>query len=123
MSRMATPGSLLPGSFVLGRLSHADRVGLVYRAHHAENRDARPASALVLTEISDVSNSLAGLIEQISSDTQSQAEIATTVATSMEDILRITDRTTTGTQQTAESIGELADLAVELKGSVAGFKV
>ncbi len=48
MSRMATPGSLLPGSFVLGRLSHADRVGLVYRAHHAENRDARPASALVL---------------------------------------------------------------------------
>lgn len=45
---MATPGSLLPGSFVLGRLSHADRVGLVYRAHHAENRDARPASALVL---------------------------------------------------------------------------
>ena len=81
------------------------------------------AAGQALTEISDVSNSLAGLIEQISSDTQSQAEIATTVATSMEDILRITDRTTTGTQQTAESIGELADLAVELKGSVAGFKV
>mgnify|MGYP001766762954 FL=1 len=81
------------------------------------------AAGQALTEISDVSNSLAGLIEHISSDTQSQAEIATTVATSMEDILRITDRTTTGTQQTTESIGELADLAVELKGSVAGFKV
>ena len=48
MSRMATPGSLLPGGFVLGRLSHADRVGLVYRAHHAENKDGRAASALVL---------------------------------------------------------------------------
>ncbi|MFO0607551.1 MAG: protein kinase [Polyangiales bacterium] len=45
---MATPGSLLPGGFVLGRLSHADRVGLVYRAHHAENKDGRAASALVL---------------------------------------------------------------------------
>ena len=81
------------------------------------------AAGRALTEISDVSNSLAGLIEHISSDTQSQAEIATTVAASMEGILRITERTTTGTQQTAESIGELADLAVELKGSVAGFKV
>ena len=48
MSRMATPGSLLPGGFVLGRLSHADRVGLVYRAHHAENKDGRAAAALVL---------------------------------------------------------------------------
>ena len=48
MSRMATPGSLLPGGFVLGRLSHADRVGLVYRAHHSDSRDGRAASALVL---------------------------------------------------------------------------
>ena len=81
------------------------------------------AAGRALTEISDVSNSLAGLIQHISSDTQSQAEIATAVATSMEGILRITERTTTGTQQTAESIGELADLALELNGSVAGFKV
>ncbi|HZV53416.1 MAG TPA: methyl-accepting chemotaxis protein [Rhodocyclaceae bacterium] len=81
------------------------------------------AAGQALTEISDVSTSLAGLIERISTDTQSQASIATTVATSMQDILKITERTTTGTQQTAESIGELADLAVELKGSVAGFKV
>jgi twitching motility protein PilJ len=41
----------------------------------------------------------------------------------MQEILKITERTTTGTQQTAASVGELADLAVELKGSVAGFKV
>jgi twitching motility protein PilJ len=81
------------------------------------------AAGQALTEISDVSNSLAGLIERISSDTQSQAQIATLVASSMEGILKITERTTSGTQQTAESIGQLTDLAVELKGSVAGFKV
>ncbi len=41
----------------------------------------------------------------------------------MQDILRITGQTTASTQQTAVSIGELTELAVELKGSVSGFKV
>ena len=81
------------------------------------------AAGQALTEISDVSQNLAALIERISSDTQSQASIAKTVADKMREILQITDRTTTGTKQTAESVGQLADLAVELKGSVAGFKV
>ena len=81
------------------------------------------AAGQALTEISSVSTSLAGLIDHISTDTQAQAGIATTVAGTMQDILRVTEQTTTGTKQTAESIGELADLAVELKGSVAGFKV
>ena len=49
--------------------------------------------------------------------------IATKVAGSMQDILRITAQTTTSTQQTAVSIGELTELATELKGSVSGFKV
>ena len=39
------------------------------------------------------------------------------------DILRITEQTTAGTQKTAQAVGELAGLATELKGSVAGFKV
>jgi twitching motility protein PilJ len=81
------------------------------------------AAGQALTEISTVSTSLAGLIEYISSDTQAQATTATSVAARMQEILKITERTTTGTQQTAASVGELADLAVELKGSVAGFKV
>ncbi len=81
------------------------------------------AAGQALTEISEVSNSLAGLIERISADTQAQAQIATLVASSMEGILKITERTTAGTQQTAESIGQLTELAAELKGSVAGFKV
>jgi twitching motility protein PilJ len=81
------------------------------------------AAGQALTEISTVSTSLAGLIEHISSDTQSQATIATKVAATMQNILQVTEQTTVGTKQTAESIGELAELAVELKGSVAGFKV
>jgi twitching motility protein PilJ len=81
------------------------------------------AAGQALDEISSVSTSLAQLIETISSDTQQQAEIATRVANNMQHILGITEQTTAGTKQTAVSIGELADLAVELKGSVAGFKV
>ena len=81
------------------------------------------AAGQALNEISSVSQDLARLIEAISSDTQEQANIATKVADSMQDILRITGQTTTSTQQTAVSIGELTELAVELKGSVSGFKV
>jgi twitching motility protein PilJ len=81
------------------------------------------AAGQALNEISSVSQDLARLIEAISSDTQEQADIATKVADSMQDILRITGQTTTSTQETAVSIGELTELAVELKGSVSGFKV
>jgi len=81
------------------------------------------AAGQALNEISSVSQDLAHLIQVISSDTQAQADIATKVADSMQDILRITGQTTTSTQQTAVSIGELTELATELKGSVSGFKV
>jgi len=81
------------------------------------------AAGQALNEISSVSQDLARLIQTISSDTQAQADIATKVATLMQDILRITGQTTTSTQQTAVSIGELTELATELKGSVSGFKV
>ena len=76
-----------------------------------------------LAEIERVSAETAKLIERISASTEVQAKAATQVAEKMKNILAITDRTTTGTQQTAVSIGELADLAIELKGSVSGFKV
>ncbi len=81
------------------------------------------AAGQALNEISAVSSNLANLIETISSDTQQQAEAAKRVAENMQQILQITDQTTAGTQQTAISISELASLAGELKGSVAGFKV
>ncbi len=76
-----------------------------------------------LAEIERISAETAELIERISVSTEIQAKSATQVAEKMKGILAVTDRTTAGTQQTAVSIGELADLAVELKGSVSGFKV
>lgn len=76
-----------------------------------------------LEEIGSVSAETAELIEQISTDTQKQAANAMRVAESMRGIQAITEQTTRGTRQTAVSIGELAELAVELKGSVSGFKV
>lgn len=44
---MASPGSQLPGGFILGALSHADRIGLVYEAFPAEGRGQK-SRALVL---------------------------------------------------------------------------
>lgn len=81
------------------------------------------AAGQALVELGDVSVEVAKLVEKISSDTQKQANVATEVAGTMRDIQSLNEQTTRGTQQTAVSIGQLADLAVELKGSVSGFKV
>lgn len=91
--------------------------GVIEGAHLSD------AAGRALADISTVSRQLAGLIEGISADTKQQAEIATRVAQAMRDILRITEQTSAGTRSTAVSINELAELAVELKASVAGFKV
>ncbi|HTJ96235.1 MAG TPA: methyl-accepting chemotaxis protein [Rhodocyclaceae bacterium] len=88
-----------------------------------EGAQLSDAAGQALEEISTVSQNLAHLIESISGDTETQAGVATDVAKRMQNILHITEQTTTGTRQTAVSIGELSELATELKGSVAGFKV
>ena len=81
------------------------------------------AAGQALSEIGEVSQNLADLITNISDATRQQADSATGVAGKMQDILRVTEQTTAGTQKTATAVGELAGLATELKGSVAGFKV
>ncbi|HEX9179466.1 MAG TPA: methyl-accepting chemotaxis protein, partial [Burkholderiales bacterium] len=81
------------------------------------------AAGQALAEIGKVSQDLAGLITGISSATRAQADSATKVAGNMRGILAITEQTTEGTKRTARSIGELATLASELRGSVANFKV
>jgi twitching motility protein PilJ len=81
------------------------------------------AAGQALSEIGQVSRNLTQLIENISTATQKQAQSATSVAENMGGILRITEQTTAGTQKTAAVVSELASLANELKGSVAGFKV
>ena len=81
------------------------------------------AAGQALSEIGQVSRSLAELIETISAATRQQTDVAERVSRSMLDILQITEQTTNGTRQTAVSIGQLTSLAAELKGSVAGFKL
>ena len=81
------------------------------------------AAGQALAEIGDVSRNLSDLIENISLSTQGQANSATKVARLMQDILRVNEQTTVGTQRTADAVDELTALASELKGSVAGFKV
>ncbi len=81
------------------------------------------AAGQALSEIERVTRSLADLIDTISRATQAQADAAGKVATNMQDIQDITNQTTDGTKQTAASVGQLTELAAELKGSVAGFKL
>lgn len=81
------------------------------------------AAGQALSEIERVTRSLADLIDTISRATQAQAEAAGKVATNMRDIQDITNQTTDGTKRTAASVGQLTELAAELKGSVAGFKL
>ena len=102
-----------------------DAVGAMENATRdvVEGAQLSDAAGQALSEIDEVSLEAAHLIERISTDTQEQAATAGRVAATMKDILTVTEQTTFGTQQTAVSIGQLTDLAVELKGSVSGFKV
>ncbi len=81
------------------------------------------AAGKTLAEISEVSKTLASLIAGISSATQDQAESTSRVAATMQDIKTISTQTSEGTQKTADSIVGLKQLAKELQGSVAGFKL
>ena len=81
------------------------------------------AAGKALTEIETVSNSLARLIQSISTATEAQTQVASTVTKNMQQIQEITSQTTEGTKLTADSVGQLTKLAEELRDSVAGFKL
>jgi twitching motility protein PilJ len=81
------------------------------------------AAGQTLNEIGEVSKKLAGLIADISSTTQSQAEATAKVAETMQEIRNISVQTSEGTQKTAQSLGGLTRLADTLKNSVSGFKL
>jgi twitching motility protein PilJ len=81
------------------------------------------AAGTALADIGRVSRQLAELIERIAQNTSEQASSAGGVAVSIERILSVTEQTSQGTRQTAQSIGQLATLARELKASVARFRV
>ena len=81
------------------------------------------AAGAALADISRVSNRLAELIQGISFATGLQATSANGVAHNMQHILSVTQHTQDGTEQTAQSIRQLAVLAQELKNSVSRFRV
>ncbi|HEX4911512.1 MAG TPA: methyl-accepting chemotaxis protein [Permianibacter sp.] len=80
-------------------------------------------AGVALEEIERVSADLAELIQTISNAARQQAASAGHVSNTMHVIQEITNQTLHGTQVTAQQIGKLVELADELKGSVAGFKL
>ncbi|GHC08599.1 methyl-accepting chemotaxis protein [Thermomonas carbonis] len=76
-----------------------------------------------LGEIEKVSSDLSGLIEGISVAAQEQSTAATDITQTMNTIQSITAQTSQGASQTVQSIGNLAQLASDLRRSVADFKL
>ena len=70
-----------------------------------------------------MSSDLSGLIEGISVAAQQQSNAASNITQTMNTIQSITAQTSQGASQTAESIGNLAQLAADLRRSVADFKL
>lgn len=76
-----------------------------------------------LGEIEKVSTDLSNLIQNISSAAQQQSYAASNITQTMTTIQSITAQTSQGASQTAASIGNLAQLAADLRRSVADFKL
>ncbi|WP_426688941.1 methyl-accepting chemotaxis protein [Rhodanobacter ginsengiterrae] len=76
-----------------------------------------------LGDIERVSHDLSALIQNISTAAREQSAAATDVSVSMNAIQEITSQTSQGASQTADSIGTLAQLASDLRRSVAHFKL
>jgi len=91
--------------------------GVVAGANLAQN------AGEALEAIETVSKHLADLITNISESAAQQANAATNISDTMNVIQEITTQTSAGTNETAASIGNLAELANELRRSVAGFKL
>lgn len=86
-------------------------------------RGARLAqdAGVALAEIEGVSQTLAELILSISDAAQLQTSSAGQISHTMAVIQQITSQTSSGSTATAESIGNLARMASEMRRSVSGF--
>ncbi|MDD0976014.1 methyl-accepting chemotaxis protein [Pseudomonas fontis] len=86
-------------------------------------RGARLAqdAGVALAEIEGVSQTLADLIHSISDAAQLQTSSAGQISHTMSVIQQITAQTSSGSTATAESIGDLARMASEMRRSVSGF--
>jgi twitching motility protein PilJ len=76
-----------------------------------------------LKRIESVSKDLSSMIEGISQEAQAQSEVAIQIASQMNSIRDVSIQTSEGSDQTARSMGRLADLVHKLSDSVADFKL
>jgi twitching motility protein PilJ len=95
----------------------ASTTGVVEGAKLAEIAGA------ALQETENVSNYIAEITQRIAESAQRQSREAEGIDATVSRVQEITQRNTTGTRQTAESVEVLAELAVELQRSVAGFRL
>ncbi len=86
-------------------------------------RGARLAqdAGVALEEIEKVSKTLADLIQSISNAARQQASSAGHISSTMNVIQEITSQTSAGTTASAKSIGNLTQMANEMRRSVSGF--
>jgi len=118
----------------------AKQIGALVRAIQTDTQDAvvamerstqgvvegtrlSDAAGTALAEIGRVSRQLTELIERIAQSTSVQAHSAGDVSKAIGHILEVTEQASDGTRKTAQSIGQLATLARELKSSVSRFRV
>ena len=76
-----------------------------------------------LEEIEQVSNQIATLVQNISSSAREQAKAASAVNRSMDVLQEINSETAANTSATTSAISKLAELATQLRRSVAGFRL
>jgi twitching motility protein PilJ len=95
----------------------ASTTGVVEGAKLAE------VAGAALQETENVSNYIAELTQRIAESAQRQSREAEGIDATVSLVQEITQRNTAGTRQTAESVETLAELAVELQRSVAGFRL
>jgi twitching motility protein PilJ len=76
-----------------------------------------------LEEIETVSDQLAELIKGMSGEARQQANAASELTKTMQDIQELTTQANAGAEQTSRSIGTLARMSQDLDKSVTGFKL
>lgn len=76
-----------------------------------------------LEEIEQVSNQIASLVQNISSSAREQGKAASAVTRSMDVLQEINSETAASTSATTSAISKLAELATQLRRSVAGFRL
>jgi twitching motility protein PilJ len=76
-----------------------------------------------LGEIEQVSHQIASLMQNISATTRQQVSVSADISGSMQVLREISVQTSESTTGMSQSVGRLADLAAQLRQSIAGFRL